>query len=187
MAKDNEKKDDKQKENEKYINVTNDHKKGHVNIYDKNPRGEHDSIHININYEKETFNIVQKENGEKEVTDAKCILTTACMKNLGQNFDDNCQELITLRNFRDKFVSKEEISYYYEIAPIIIENIEKINQKNKIYEYIYKDVVKACVDAINRNDYSFAYNRYKNSVLVLEQNFVKPILQQRLIKTLKKC
>ena len=31
-----------------------------------------------------------------------------------------------------------------------------------------------------------AYSRYKNSVLLLEEKFAKPVLQQEFIKTLKR-
>ena len=35
-----------------YINVNGNEEKGHINIYDSDPRGEHNSIHININYDE---------------------------------------------------------------------------------------------------------------------------------------
>ena len=42
------------------------------------------------------------------------------MKHQLKYFDDNCYELTTLRWFRDKFVTKSDIQYYYQIAPIIV-------------------------------------------------------------------
>ena len=58
-----------------YINVNGNEEKGHVNIYDSDPRGEHNSIHININYDEETFTITEKENDKKTSEKHKCFLT----------------------------------------------------------------------------------------------------------------
>ena len=62
------------------------------------------------------------------------------------------------------------------------------NSYNKvyiIYDYIYDNIVDACVEAIENGNYEFAYNRYKESILSLEQTFLKPTLQSKLIRTLK--
>ena len=41
-------------------------------------------------------------------------------------------------------------------------------------------------DAAHVNvNYDKAYSRYKNSVLALEEQFARPVLEQRLVKTLK--
>lgn len=114
-----------------------------------------------------------------------CYLTSACMKHMQENFDDNCEELMILRWFRDKFVSQEDIEHYYKTAPIIVEAIDEIEDNNSIYNYIYNNIVNACVVAIKKGDYDFAYNRYKNSILALEEQFARPKLTDRLVKTLK--
>lgn len=103
-----------------YINVNGNEEKGHVNIYDGDPRGEHNSIHINIDYDEKAFTITEKEDGKKTSEKHKCFLTTACMKHQLKNFDDNCYELTTLRWFRDKFVTKSDIQYYYQIAQLLL-------------------------------------------------------------------
>lgn len=114
-----------------------------------------------------------------------CYLTTACIKHMQKDFNDSCQELMMLRWFRDTYISKEDIEHYYEIAPIIVNEIEKIEEKNSIYNYIYENVVIACTEAIRKGDYDFAYSRYKNSILTLEEQFARPALEQRLIRILK--
>lgn len=167
-----------------YINVTSNDEKGHVNIYDNNPREDHNSIHININYETGKGSITDTTNGNKETTDTKCFLTSACMKHYLLRFDDSCYELRVLRWFRDNFVSQEDKIHYYETAPMIIAAINSAAGSDMVYDYIYENVVRACVDAIERGDYEFAYNRYKNSILSLEETFVRSTLQERLIKTL---
>ena len=64
--------------------------------------------------------------------------------------------------------------------------INDIENNSKIYDYIYKNVIKACVEAIKKGDYEFAYNRYKNSILTLEEEFARPKLTKRFIKILRK-
>lgn len=168
-----------------WINVNGNDDKGHVNIYEKDPKGDHNSTHINIDYNNETFQITEKDGGEKTTTDGKCFLTTACMKHFQDTFDDSCYELTVLRWFRDNFVSKEDIEHYYKTAPIIVEAIENTPDNDALYKYIYEKVVVVCVDAIKQTNYKFAYNRYKNSILTLEEEFARPKLEQGLIKVLK--
>ena len=108
------------------------------------------------------------------------------MKYFQESFDDNCYELTVLRWFRDNFVSKEDIEYYYEVTPIIVENINNEEKSDIIYNYIYDNIVDYCVMQIEQENYDKAYSRYKSSVLTLEEQFAKPLLQQRFIKALKR-
>ncbi len=171
------------------INVNTD-KNGvdHINIYDKCPaeNKDHGSIHINFDSDSGTGNIVDTTDGDKETTDVSCYLTTACMRHMMSNFDDNCEELTILRWFRDKFVTEEDIKHYYETAPIVVSSINDVKDNNKIYDYIYNNVIKACVDAIKKGDYEFAYKRYKSSILTLEEEFARPKLTEKFVKLLKR-
>ena len=144
-----------------------------VDFYDNNPELEHRSIHARIN-DDGTYNVADNVNGEIEKTDGKCYLTTACIRHCKDNFNDNCSELNILRYFRDNFVSKEDIKHYYAVAPLIVDLL-KTKDDDKIYNYIYKNVILNCVEAIERGDYDFAYNRYKINVLALEKKLVKKI------------
>ena len=107
------------------------------------------------------------------------------MRYFQEKFDDNCYELTVLRWFRDNFVSREDIEHYYEIAPIIVEAINEEEMSEIIYDYIYDNVVDYCVQQIEQGNYEAAYNRYKNSVLTLEEQFAKPKLANKFVKTLK--
>jgi len=69
---------------------------------------------------------------------------------------------------------------------MIVEAIEQEEHKEIIYDYIYDNVVDACVEAIEFGNYEFAYNRYKESILNLEQTYLKTTPQKNLVKTLKK-
>lgn len=170
-----------------YINVHTDRRgKDHIDIYDRNPRDpNHGSIHIGWDSNTGKGSVRDTTGGNDSKTDTSCYLTSACMKHFMKDFNDNCEELTILRWFRDNFVSKDEIAHYYVTAPIIVETIESIENNESIYNYIYENVVLACVNAIKQGNYEFAYNRYKNSVLTLEEQFAKPVLTNRLVKTLK--
>jgi len=149
--------------------VQSNETKAHVNIYGSNPRNPHDeSIQININYEQNTFTVNENSDGEKTSTNGSCYLTTACMKYKMEEFDDNCEELTILRWFRDNFVTKEDIEHYYNVAPIIVREINESKNSNFVYNYIYENIVSVCVESIKNGDYQFAYHRYKSSILALE-------------------
>lgn len=126
---------------------------GHkYDYYDRSPYGNapHNSTHVkselNENWSR-TDN--DRDNGTQDKSSGSgCYLTTACMKYFQDKFDDNCYELTVLRWFRDNFVSKEDIEHYYEIAPIIVEDINKEEKSDVIYNYIYDNIVDYCVEQI---------------------------------------
>ena len=179
---------DKYKNNEGvYIDAHTDKSgKDHVSFYDKDPSdSSHSSIHVNWDSETGKGSIVDTISGDKESTDISCFLTTACMRHFQDKFDDNCYELRVLRWFRDNFISQKDIEYYYKIAPIIVETINKEEKAEIIYDYIYDNVVDYCVEQIEQGNYEAAYSRYKNSFLTLEVQFAKPALINKFVKTLK--
>ena len=156
-----------------------------IDVYTSDPKEPHESIHIAVDSDSKSAHIIDTTNGSTEHTDVKCYLTSACMKYFQEKFDDNCYELTVLRWFRDNFVSKEDIEHYYEVAPIIVEAINKEEKSGIVYDYIYDNIVDYCVKQIEQGNYKAAYNRYKNSVLALEEQFAKPELTNRFVKTLK--
>lgn len=181
-------------ENDENLTYTSYEKNGSVNRYSDNGDGGHSHSYWKSSDDYNSGKDADFSRGESNSSpnpstgevqnNGGCYLTTACMKQYLNNFDDNCYELRVLRWFRDNFVSKEDIKHYYEIAPIIVEGIEKEQEKDMVYDYIYDNVVDACVAAIEKGDYEFAYNRYKSSILAFEQTFAKPLLQKGFVKTL---
>ena len=177
------------------LQYTSYEKNGSVNRYKDNGDGGHSHSYYKSsdsynNGEGPDYNRNESNSSSnpsiKEVQNSGgCYLTSACMKNFKENFDDNCYELVVLRWFRDNFVSKEDIEHYYEVAPIIVEMINKEEQSDIIYDYIYDNIVGYCVEQIEQGNYDKAYNRYKNSVLVLEEQFAKSALINRFVKVLK--
>lgn len=168
----------------------NTDKKGndHISFYGGKVDKPHDAAHINVNYDKGTWSSTTHgpDKSDNKSGSGSCYLTPACMRYFQEKFDDNCYELRVLRWFRDNFVSKEDLDNYYQVAPIIVETIDKAEKADIIYSYIYDNIVDYCVKQIEQGNYDKAYSRYKNSILLLEEQFAKPILQQQLIRTLKK-
>ena len=160
-----------------------------IDIYEGNERekGGHtrDTINYDTNTGKGSIDQHNADKSEKSSTDVICFLTTACMRHFQDKFDDNCYELRVLRWFRDNFISQKDIEYYYKIAPIIVETINKEEKAEIIYDYIYDNVVDYCVEQIEQGNYEAAYSRYKNSFLTLEEQFAKPALVNKFVKTLK--
>ena len=113
-----------------------------------------------------------------------CYLTSACMKHMQENFDDNCEELMILRWFRDIFVSREDIDYYYDVAPLIVEAIDSDENSELVYDYIYDNIIDYCITEIEKGNYDLAYKRYKESVLSLEGYYIKTNLNHKLIRAL---
>ena len=161
----------------------------HISFYGDEVDKPHDAAHVNIYYDKESWSSTTHGPDKSDTSSGSggCYLTSACMKHFQDEFDDNCYELTVLRWFRDNFVSKEDIALYYAVAPTIVENIDVLDDNDKIYEYIYNHIVDACVRAIENGDYDFAYNRYKSSVLALNEQFGEKEKEQEsgFVKTLK--
>lgn len=105
-----------------------------------------------------------------------CYLTTACMKHYMDEFDDNCYYLDILRWFRDNFVSLEDKKEYYDIAPKVVETLDKREDANIIYNEIYYKVIQVCVRLIEKGKYEEAYKLYKENVLDLQNTYVKKLV-----------
>lgn len=74
----------------------------------------------------------------------------------------------------------------FEQFTVLENSLNKFEEKSDfIYNYIYDNIVNYCVEQIEHGNYSEAYNRYKNSVLALEEQFVGYKLKSESVKTLK--
>lgn len=144
--------------------------------YDKSPYGNasHNSTHVKSDLNENWTRVDNdREKGTQEKSSGSgCYLTTACISHMQENFDDDCDELMTLRWFRDNFVNKEDITHYYDVAPTLVDIINLIPNKDEIYTWVYEYIVQPCVKAIKQKNYEFAYNRYKTGMLLLEDQFL---------------
>lgn len=104
-----------------------------------------------------------------------CFLTTACTEAKG--LPDDCDELETLRAFRDGYLQgreggEREIRYYYTVAPKIVEAVNKRDDAAQIWHYVYEELVAPCVRMIKDGQNEEAYELYKNYTMLLEQEFI---------------
>lgn len=158
------------------IKITQDKNgKDHISFYDGPVDGDHSAVHVNVDYRNGgnwTSTTHDKGHSNTDPGSGGCFLTTACMKVQAEAFNDNCHELETLRWFRDRHVSQEDIDHYYLIAPAIVMQIDAQPNAAEIYRNIYQDVITVCVKAIENQQFELAYTTYKNAVLELERNYL---------------
>lgn len=157
------------------IKITDKGGKDHISLYDGPVDGDHSGVHINIDYKNGgSWNTQTHDEGHSnsERNSGDCFLTSACMKAQSDTFDDNCYELRTLRWFRDRHVSADDIAKYYQIAPAIVAVINKRNNSDEIYQDIYEKVVCACVNAIEAKNFMLAYRTYCDAVKKLETEYL---------------
>jgi len=104
-----------------------------------------------------------------------CYLTSACVNNRG--LADDCDELTTLRNFRDGYMKSQpggeaEIKEYYDNAPKIVEKIDGLCNRKEIYDKIYDEVIVPCVKLIKNGDNEAAHDKYRGMVKELEAAYL---------------
>lgn len=80
-----------------------------------------------------------------------CYITTAVCQNSGKS--DDCYELTLLREYRDGYLRSSEhgeelIQEYYDVAPTIVKRIEKGQDKDAVYDDIYKQYLQPCISMI---------------------------------------
>jgi len=92
---------------------------------------------------------------------------------------------VSKHNLLEENISEDKIYVTGNTAIDAMKTTVIDDYNNEIFNFIYENVVSACVNAIKSGNYEFAYNRYKNSVLALEEQFARPALEKRLVKSLK--
>ena len=103
-----------------------------------------------------------------------CYFTTACTQYFG--LPDNCQQLMTLRYFRDNVLSKtksgrELITFYYQVAPPIVLKINSSTNPEEEYSQIFHHVNKAC-NLINGGENESAKREYIKMVNHLIEKYL---------------
>lgn len=96
-----------------------------------------------------------------------CYLTTACVEIMG--LDDDCDELETLRAFRDalmtgSFDNAAKVADYYEQAPDIVRRLDKRVDKNAFYSHVYYEYILPAVEAVKAGDTETALAVYAAGV-----------------------
>ena len=136
---------------------------------------------------EKSFNAFMRENGlnpdryghksgGSDPNAGGCFLTTACT--VARGLPDDCYELRTLRWFRDNWLKKRKgggtpIVEYYDIAPRIVAAINALPDADEIWERVYRELVRSCVELIDDEEYDAAFEHYKDYTLRLKEQYLK--------------
>jgi len=104
-----------------------------------------------------------------------CFITTAACRTLGKG--DNCYELNSFREFRDRWLKQQKdghhlIEEYYSLAPVIVDNINKLEDKDRIYENIWKKYLSVCLRFIEEKRFTDAGKLYIKMVNHLKREYL---------------
>lgn len=100
-----------------------------------------------------------------------CYITTATCEVMG--FDDDCEALSTLRDFRDTVLAnspegRKDIDAYYRRAPIVVAKLDQRSDKQQCYANIYHSRILPAVALVKQGKNTQAYALYKQMVDELE-------------------
>jgi hypothetical protein len=92
-------------------------------------------------------------------------------------YDDNCVYLNKFREFRDGYLKNREggvdmIEEYYRIAPLIVKEIDKKENRSEIYRDLWDRYLSVCYSLILEKRYSEALENYKNMVKELVDKYI---------------
>jgi hypothetical protein len=103
-----------------------------------------------------------------------CYITTAVCETLGK--EDNCYELTMFRQFRDGYLRKQPdgealILQYYDKAPEILMQIDRLGEKEEIYKGIWQTYLKPCLTLIEQGEPAACQEKYLQMVESLEKQY----------------
>lgn len=109
-----------------------------------------------------------------DTSSSTCYLTSACV--YAKGLADDCYELETLRKYRDTWLKSQTegeslIKKYYEVAPKIVSVINDREDRKLIYEMIYDEMVKPCVNLIEQQKYMETLDLYREMTLKLSKEY----------------
>lgn len=117
----------------------------------------------------------ERHRPKESVETISCFITTAVCDNFHK--PDDCYELLSFRNFRDNWLSKQPdgnslINEYYHIAPLIVEKINSCDSAKDIYNSIWSNYLSRCLKFIEIGDYKQCKNLYTDMVYDLKNRFL---------------
>ncbi|MHC8948785.1 hypothetical protein [Sphingobacterium hungaricum] len=110
-----------------------------------------------------------------ETDNMDCFLTSACVFHKG--LDDKCYELETLRALRETHMKpipqyNSMLAEYKVIAPAMLENIYRAENKSDILECIYEQLVLPSIHLIEQNKLDEAVAYYAEFVQVMQEEYL---------------
>jgi len=104
-----------------------------------------------------------------------CYITTAVCEILHKG--DDCPELTMLREYRDQYLlsttqGEKIVDSYYNIAPTIVNRINKEEQPKEIYKEILTTYIQPCLTLIKMGKNEECKTLYSDMVLTLEKKYM---------------
>ena len=104
-----------------------------------------------------------------------CYITTAVCESQGK--PDDCYELELLRDYRDSYLlsTKEGealVNEYYDIAPTIVNRINRSEGSARIYEEIWNSYLSPCVRLIESGEKEACREKYMDMVYELKGRYM---------------
>ena len=104
-----------------------------------------------------------------------CYITTAVCESLGK--PDDCYELRMLREYRDEYLLRDEcgrsiVDTYYNIAPTIVNRINKKEDRREIYRNIFNEYINPCISYIEGNEPEKCKELYSDMVYSLRDEYM---------------
>jgi hypothetical protein len=112
---------------------------------------------------------------DAQKADSGCYITTAACRSLG--LPDDCEELVTLRWFRDNVLSatedgRREIAEYYATAPGIVAGINGCGNADSVYRDVHRGCIVPGVAAVHRRDFSEARSIFRALVSGMQARYL---------------
>ena len=104
-----------------------------------------------------------------------CYITTAVCETLHKG--DDCPELTMLREYRDQYLlstthGEKIVDSYYNIAPTIVNRINKEEQPREIYKEILTTYIQPCLTLIEMGKNEECKKLYSDMVITLEKKYM---------------
>lgn len=122
-----------------------------------------------IGYQNRTLDLFGDISGDvRKTVGGGCFITTAICE--AENKPDDCEELQTLRHFRDTYMAsapalQKMVDEYYQIAPEIVAAIERREDKEEIYAFLKDRFLRPALVAISEGKNGLALDFYRNMVM----------------------
>ncbi len=106
--------------------------------------------------------------------DEDCFITTACVQERG--LADDCNELNTLRFLREDFMrhtpqGKRLLEEYLSLGPAVVQAIGALENRSKIYDYLYQHMILPSVALIKAGKYQEAVDWYEGFSVELKKQY----------------
>ena len=104
-----------------------------------------------------------------------CYVTTAVCRSL--NKPEDCYELNLLKDYRDNYLiltenGEELVKKYYDIAPTIVKRIDKSDNPEEKYRYIWDRYLKVCITYIQSGDKERCGEEYIKMIEELKNQYI---------------